>query len=99
MVNRWAGRAARALDIPADVFGESRVSIVGTRRLLVENHRGLVHFSTGEIVVRVPSGQLVVRGRGLVIGAIQPDWLRVDGKIEQVVLTGGAWHGTDRADG
>lgn len=83
---QWAGRAARALDVPVDVFGESRITLLGGRRLLIENHQGLLQFSSEEIVVRLPSGAVAVAGHALVIEGIQPDRLQVQGVIREIRL-------------
>ncbi|WP_324667754.1 YabP/YqfC family sporulation protein [Geochorda subterranea] len=87
----WLAGAARALDLPPEAFGETRIEMVGRRRLLIENHRGLLAFSSREVVVDTPNGRVAVAGRGFVIEAIRPDRLRIAGLIEEVRL--GQRHG------
>lgn len=84
---RWLARTAAALDLPAEAFGETRIEMVGRRRLLIENHRGLLAFSSREVLVETPAGRLAVTGRGFVIEAIRPNRLRIAGIIEEVRLT------------
>lgn len=69
-------------DLPADAAaGLPRVTVIGDRQVLVENHRGLLEYS-GEIV-ELAGGRLRVRirGEGLYLKAMDPEMILVGGQI------------------
>ena len=78
-------RAADALDLPADVIaGLPRLEIAGCRRLLMENHKGILEYGDEEIDIN--GGQVVVRikGRGLELRAMNANDLSLEGLIFSV---------------
>lgn len=80
-------RAAQALDLPADALGGlPHLSLLGDRELLVENHRGILAYDTGEI--QVGAGTLVIRVRGedLVLRAMSAPEVLITGHILSVEL-------------
>lgn len=80
-------KTAQALDLPADaVAGLPRLSLVGDRELLVENHRGILAYGTQEI--HIGGGRLVirVRGDGLQLRAMNETELLITGQIFGVEL-------------
>lgn len=57
-------RAAQVFDLPADaVAGVPLVELRGDRELRVENHRGILAYSPGEI--HIGGGRMALRVRGL----------------------------------
>jgi len=78
---------AKQLDLPEDVMMNlPRLTMVGQIHLYIENHRGLLSFSDSEIRVRLIRGQLLVKGSSLVIKAILPEELLLEGMIEHVIF-------------
>ncbi len=78
---------AKQLDLPEDVMMNlPRLTMVGQIHLYIENHRGLLYFSDSEIRVRLSRGQLLVKGSSLVIKAILPEELLLEGMIEHVIF-------------
>lgn len=80
-------KTAQALDLPADaVAGLPRLSLVGDRELLVENHRGILAYGTEEI--HIGGGRLVIRvkGNGLQLRAMNEAELLITGQIFGVEL-------------
>ncbi|MDR3207314.1 MAG: YabP/YqfC family sporulation protein [Oscillospiraceae bacterium] len=75
-------RAADVFDLPADVLaGLPRLEIAGCRRLLMENHRGILEYSGEQIDIN--GGQVVVRvkGKGLDLRAMNANELSLDGLL------------------
>lgn len=71
-----------ALDLPRDlVFDLPRLTLIGGKQLYIENHRGVIHFSPQELHLRLSHGTMEVEGKGLVIKAIMPDEVFVEGTI------------------
>lgn len=82
---RWMEEIADRFDLPADtVAGLPRITLTGDRRVLIENHRGLLEYS--EETVEVSGGRLRVRvrGTGLRLRAMDAEALLVTGTIFSV---------------
>ncbi|MGE5704988.1 MAG: sporulation protein YqfC [Clostridia bacterium] len=74
--------AVGVLDIPQDVVLEvPRITMIGQLQMYIENHRGVLHFSESELRLLLTNGQLIVYGEQLVIRAILPEELLLEGRI------------------
>lgn len=62
------------------------VEIAGDKRILVENHLGVVGYSTEEIQIKVSYGVLCITGCGLKFTQIQREQLVINGRIDTVML-------------
>ncbi|MDQ7791393.1 MAG: sporulation protein YqfC [Desulforudis sp.] len=83
-IRRKARRAvADIFEIPGEVALDlPKIILLGNVQVFIENHRGIVEY-TGEVVrVVLPSGEVSVRGRDLVLRNIQKDEICVEGEIE-----------------
>jgi sporulation protein YqfC len=77
--------AAKVLDIPHDVILDlPRLTMIGNRQLYIENHRGVLHFSSDALKLELTQGQLEVSGKQLVIRAILPEEVLVEGVIGEI---------------
>ncbi|WP_243356055.1 sporulation protein YqfC [Bacillus litorisediminis] len=73
------------LDLPPDVMMDlPRITMIGQLHLYIENHKGLLSFAENEIRVLLDNGQLLIKGKGLVIKAILPEEILLEGRISQV---------------
>ncbi|WNQ13458.1 sporulation protein YqfC [Paenibacillus aurantius] len=78
------------LDVPKDVVLDlPRMTMVGNMQLYIENHRGVLHFSTEVLKLALSKGELEVRGRELVLRAILPEEVFVEGQIEDIKYING----------
>lgn len=68
------------------------VEIVGTARVLVENHKGIIEYGTNCIGIRMTYGELTIQGCNLELVQITSQQLVVTGNIETISLNGGAFH-------
>lgn len=76
-----------ALEWLADASGlQVRMMLVGTRRLLVENHRGIVEFTEARIRLMTRAGILTIDGEHLTLCEVRPDALTVRGSIRVIGL-------------
>ncbi len=78
----------------ADLTGEPApkkplVEIAGERRVLVENHRGVIGYGSQEICVKVCFGHLIISGNGLELVRMTREQLVVIGSIDSVRLCRG----------
>jgi sporulation protein YqfC len=78
-------RVASLFELPGDVLlDRSRITLVGARELLVENHRGIHEYTTDKVALVVPEGRLLVAGADLGIVSISPDQLTITGSIRAI---------------
>ncbi len=88
--SRWAAaglEAVERLDLPGGVTGGVPVmELTGNRRLLIEQHKGILSYSTE--LVEINTGTLVVRvsGTELELVAMTERDLRIDGRISGLEL-------------
>jgi len=88
---RWTRRlrrwAVQALDLPDDALLDvPRVTMIGSFHAYIENHRGILRFDEQEVRLLLTSGQLVIRGKNLVLRAIFPEELFVEGQIDSITF-------------
>jgi sporulation protein YqfC len=79
---------AEVLEIPGEVALDlPKIILVGNVHVVIENHRGIVEYTTESVRVLVPAGEVAVRGRELVLRNILPDELCIEGQIESLCFT------------
>jgi sporulation protein YqfC len=79
------GFAAKILDLPQDVVLDlPRMTLIGNIQLYIENHRGVVHFSNELLRLDLTRGQVEVHGQNLVIRAILPEEVFIEGIIHDI---------------
>lgn len=66
--------------------GTARITSIGSRRLLVENHCGICVFTKERIVLATRCGCLEVNGAGLSLREVRRDALVICGSIQNVQL-------------
>ncbi|MBP1999166.1 sporulation protein YqfC [Paenibacillus shirakamiensis] len=77
------------LDLPQDlVFDLPRLTMIGNKQLLIENHLGVLHFSSEKLRLEINQGHLEVDGTGLMIKAIMPDEVLIEGFISNIQYLG-----------
>lgn len=78
-------KVASLFELPGDVMlDRSRITLVGARELLIENHRGLHEYTADRVVLALPEGRLAVIGQTLSIGSISQDQVTVVGSIRMI---------------
>lgn len=78
-------KIAALMELPGDVLLDvARLSLVGDMELLIENHRGLTEYTTSQIRMHTPQGEIEVTGEELQIGSLSPDAIAVVGRIRQI---------------
>lgn len=77
------------LDLPNDlIFNLPRLTLIGGKQLYIENHRGVKHFSPESLHLRLSEGYLEVTGSELVIQAILPEEIVIEGTILDIKYRG-----------
>jgi len=73
------------LEIPADVVLDlPKLTITGRNELYLENHKGIIEYSTSRMRVNLSRGYLEINGEGLEIQALMPDEMKVIGEIDSI---------------
>lgn len=82
---RGLQRLARALELPQDlVMDLPRLTMLGNQQVLIENHRGIVEYAPEFVRVNLSNGALLVKGRNLTLGNLQPEQLLIEGAVEEI---------------
>lgn len=78
-------KIARALELPADLIMDlSRMTMLGNQQLLIENHRGIVEYTSGMIRINLNNGAMTVKGQELTLGNLQLEQILIEGKVEEI---------------
>ncbi|WP_379161138.1 sporulation protein YqfC [Paenibacillus sp. sgz5001063] len=86
---RLRGWTNGVLDLPQDVLQElPRITLIGNKELYIENHRGVLHFSSGQLKLALVNGSLEISGEGLMIRNILGQELTVEGIIGEIRYKG-----------
>ena len=75
---------ADRLELPAGAAGVVKVTLMGSRRALIEQHRGLVGYTIERVEVKSGSGLVRIHGEGLELTAMDREALLVTGRILSV---------------
>jgi sporulation protein YqfC len=80
---RWT---AGVLDLPQDVVLDMpRITMIGPLQIYVENHNGVLVFDKNELRLLLSNkGQLLIKGKNLVIRQILPEEVLLEGFIREV---------------
>jgi len=75
-------KITEALDLPKDIVLDiPRVTLMGRIAVFIENHKGIIQYSTEVVKVNTPIGTVVIKGENLIIKSILVDEITVEGNI------------------
>lgn len=78
-------KLVKAFEIPEDVMGDlSRLTMLGNKQLLIENHRGIIEYTPTYIRLNLVDGILVIKGTHLALGNLQLEQILVEGKVGEI---------------
>ena len=84
-VKRTVEELAQRLDIPGEALpGGVKLSIVDMRRVLIENHRGIMSYSEELIEIATAKGRIALRGDGMTLEAMNSGDILIVGKVASV---------------
>jgi sporulation protein YqfC len=85
LTRKWNQFTTKMLDLPLDVVQDlPRITLIGNVQLYVENHRGVLHFSSELLRLELTKGKLEVYGNQLVIRAILSEEVFIEGIITDI---------------
>ena len=64
------------------LLGAAKGTVTAGKRLLVENHRGVLSYGDAQIIVRLPRGKLSVSGSALSLLVMTSEQLLIGGRIQ-----------------
>lgn len=83
-------KVAVAVDLPGEAMpGQPLIEIAGEKRVLIENHRGVVQYGETEICLRVSYGFVKIVGCGLRLLRMTRQQVIICGRIDEVALCRG----------
>ncbi len=85
-MDRFKEEIAERFDLPALSVGVLKATLSGSRRVLVENHSGLLEYTTERVEVAGGKHRLRIWGAGLDIAAMDPDALLITGAITSLEI-------------
>lgn len=81
---------AGALELPGDVALDlPRLTLIGNLQVAIDNHRGLVEYSSERVRIGMNVGQLIVTGTDLTISFVHDEDLLVTGKLKSIEFADG----------
>ncbi|SMC93930.1 sporulation protein YqfC [Sporomusa malonica] len=73
------------LEIPQDiVLDMPRITMLGNKQLLVENHRGIIEYTPSLVRIKLNQGELCILGEDLMLGNLQAEQILVEGVVQEV---------------
>lgn len=87
---KWAQVSQQAmdrLDLPVNLAsGVARMELLGNRSLYIDQHRGVLAYSTEAVDINAGTVVVRVRGEGLELAVMTDEELRINGVIRGVEL-------------
>ncbi len=73
------------LEIPQDIVLDlPRITMLGNKQLLVENHKGIIEYTPSLVRIKLTQGELFVHGENLSLGNLQAEQILVEGVVQEV---------------
>lgn len=77
-----ASGLAERLSLPEEaLLRAEKLTVVAGRRVLIENHRGILSYGTGHIEIGVQGGKICLDGTGLKLDAMNVNELLLSGEL------------------
>jgi len=78
-------RLAGILEIPQDIVLDlPRITMLGNQQLLVENHKGIIEYTSSLVRIKLNQGELLITGKNLILGNFQIEHILVEGTVGEV---------------
>ena len=83
--NRSLQKLAGFLDIPQDIVLDlPRITMLGNKQLLVENHEGIIEYTPLLVRIKLNQGELIITGEELTLGNLQAEQILVEGTVRDI---------------
>ena len=86
-INKIRSRLADEMDIPDNVMSDNfDIRIQGNKRVIIENHLGVLIYENDIIHVKTKIQNVVIKGEKLKIGEITDFYIIVNGEIREIQI-------------
>lgn len=75
---------ADRFDLPTESLGQIKLSVLGNRKIMIENHKGILVYERERIEVSGKSLKIIILGDGLDLEAMDKEAVLVRGNIVSV---------------
>ena len=83
--NKQWQRLANILEIPQDIVLDlPRITMLGNRQLLIENHKGIIEYTPSFVRIKLNQGELIIQGKKLTLGNLQIEQILVEGTVGEI---------------
>ncbi len=78
-------RLAGLLELPQDIVLDlPRVTLLGNIQMLIENHKGIIEYTSEVVRIRLKQGEIIINGSELTLGNLQPEQILIEGIINEI---------------
>ncbi len=85
--NEKAELLSERLDLPSDIsVGSAKLSVYGKSKVLIENHKGILHYGENEIELNAKGMTIRILGDELSISAMDKNDMLITGRILSLEL-------------
>jgi sporulation protein YqfC len=85
--NRLKKQVSDFLEIPNDVILDlPKIVLMGNLQVFIENHRGVMEYTSEVVKVIVGDGEVEIKGEDLSLRNMTADEIIVEGKIKNIKL-------------
>lgn len=82
---KWRQNLADLFELPREiVLNLPRLTVIGNLQCYLENHRGVIEYTSEKIRLSVNGGEIIIQGENLVIRYMENDEIAVDGNLRKV---------------
>lgn len=82
---RLQKKLANLLEIPDDIVLDlPRITLLGNMQMLVENHKGIIEYTSERVRIRLNRKELLIDGNRLSLGNLQAEELIIEGEITRL---------------
>lgn len=69
--------------LPDDLlFGSAKLTVIAGKKILVENHKGILEYSSDRIVINLERGKISLSGSDFTLDAMNKNELLICGKLQ-----------------
>lgn len=76
------GKVTKKMGVPDEVsVGTSRITLTGNYRLILENHKGLIEYSTETVRIKTLDGTVRIEGNELLLDVMDSSTVAISGNV------------------
>lgn len=84
-MQKYKQKFSNMLDIPKDVLLDlPKITVIGDIQIYIENHKGIIEYTSNLVRISTALGQLVIVGEDLILRNIGLEEIYLDGHIKKI---------------